>query len=105
MYKCTFYKSSTYTPRIGDLRVNDQVGLAALHTIFMREHNRVEEVLHGLNPHWSGEKLYQESRRIIGAMFQVIVYREYLPLIIGPQYMHYYRLELLPDGYFDGEYI
>lgn len=44
---------------LGEGRVNENVALTMMHTLFVREHNRIEEVLHSLNPHWDGEKLYQ----------------------------------------------
>lgn len=37
----------------------------------MREHNRLATELRRLNPHWSGDKLYNEARKIVGAMVQV----------------------------------
>lgn len=37
----------------------------------MREHNRLAAELRRLNPHWSGDKLYNEARKIVGAMVQV----------------------------------
>lgn len=47
------------------------LGLACMHTLFVREHNRLAGGLKRLNPHWNGEKLYQEARKILGAMIQV----------------------------------
>ena len=40
-----------------------------------------------LNPHWDGDRLYDESRKIIGAQMQVITYEHWLPLIIGEEGM------------------
>jgi len=86
----------------GDGRVNEWSGLAAIHTIFVREHNRIEQALHYLNPHWSGERLYQEVRRIINAIWQIIVYKEYLPSILGNYAVRRYGLQLADSGYWNG---
>lgn len=69
----------------GDIRANEQVGLLAMHTIWMREHNRIAEELRRINPQWDGDKLYHEARKIVGAMAQHITYEHWLPLIVGPQ--------------------
>ncbi|KAI8039124.1 hypothetical protein M5D96_007841, partial [Drosophila gunungcola] len=67
----------------GDIRVNEQVGLLAMHTIWMREHNRIARKLKEINSHWDGDTLYQESRKIVGAQMQHITFKQWLPLIIG----------------------
>ena len=43
----------------GDERVNHNAGLATLHTLFAREHNRVATQLSEVNPHWDEETIYQ----------------------------------------------
>jgi hypothetical protein len=43
----------------GDNRANENAPLAALHTMFVREHNRIASQLSGMNPAWDDEKLYQ----------------------------------------------
>ncbi len=68
----------------GDVRANEQVGLTALHTLFVREHNWVVRWLKRQAPHWTGEQLYQTARAIVGAEMQVITYREFLPQLLGP---------------------
>lgn len=55
----------------GDSRASETPKLAALHTLFVREHNRLATELKRMNPHWSGDKLYNEARKIVGAMVQV----------------------------------
>uniref|UniRef100_A0A7M4EK91 Eosinophil peroxidase n=1 Tax=Crocodylus porosus TaxID=8502 RepID=A0A7M4EK91_CROPO len=67
----------------GDTRSSEMLELAAMHTLFMREHNRLATQLKKLNPFWNGEKLYQEARKILGATVQIITYRDYLPKLLG----------------------
>ena len=73
--------------RGGDLRANEQVVLTVMHTIFLREHNRIARQLGRLNPQWDDERIYQEARKIVGAINQVITYQEYLPEILGRENM------------------
>ncbi|XP_016887009.1 thyroid peroxidase isoform X2 [Cynoglossus semilaevis] len=69
----------------GDSRANEGLPLMALHTLWLREHNRITETLKVMNDHWSPEMLYQETRKIVGALHQIITFRDYLPKIIGPE--------------------
>ncbi|KFO89319.1 Myeloperoxidase, partial [Buceros rhinoceros silvestris] len=71
---------------LGDSRASEMLGLACMHTLFLREHNRLARALKRLNPHWNGERLYQEARKILGAMIQIITYRDYLPLLLGTSF-------------------
>uniref|UniRef100_A0A7N8XR55 Eosinophil peroxidase-like n=1 Tax=Mastacembelus armatus TaxID=205130 RepID=A0A7N8XR55_9TELE len=71
----------------GDTRTNENLGLLSLHTLLMREHNRLARALAELNPHWDGERLYQEARKILGGYFQVVTIRDYLLHIVGPDYI------------------
>ncbi|XP_036954697.1 eosinophil peroxidase-like [Acanthopagrus latus] len=68
----------------GDERTNENIALTSLHTLGLREHNRLARGLAKLNPHWDGERIYQEARKIMGAYFQILTYRDFLPRIIGP---------------------
>uniref|UniRef100_A0A8D1MAN0 Myeloperoxidase n=1 Tax=Sus scrofa TaxID=9823 RepID=A0A8D1MAN0_PIG len=74
----------------GDSRASEMPGLTSLHTLLLREHNRLATQLKRLNPRWDGERLYQEARKIVGAMVQIITYRDYLPLVLGPEAMKKY---------------
>jgi len=75
----------------GDVRANEQVGLTALHTLFVREHNRWADALALQHPDWSGEQLYQKARQLVGAEMQVITYHEFLPALLGRQALRPYR--------------
>ncbi|XP_054466864.1 eosinophil peroxidase-like [Anoplopoma fimbria] len=71
----------------GDERSNEHIGLTALHILFLREHNRVARALADLNPHWDGERIYQEARKILGGYSQVLTFRDYLLHIVGPDFI------------------
>lgn len=86
----------------GDERANEQVSLTALHTIFMREHNRIADYFYIHYPNWDDETIYQESRRIFIAIFQHISFNEWLPVILGRKTMNRFGLDLLEDGFYTG---
>jgi len=86
----------------GDKRINENAGLASMHTVFMREHNRIARKLKSKNPHWSSDAVFDETRLIIAAIHQVITYNEYLPSLVGPLYMKRYGINLARSGYFYG---
>ncbi len=71
----------------GDVRVNENSGLAALHTVFVREHNAIAMRAAELHPDKSDEMIYQFARRLVGAQIQNIVYGQWLPEILGPNNM------------------
>lgn len=86
----------------GDGRLSEQPGLTALHTVWLRYHNRIATILSQLNRHWSDEKVYQETRRIVIALFQHITYREFLPIVLGQEVMDLFELNLERKGYYSG---
>uniref|UniRef100_A0A4W4GN55 Eosinophil peroxidase n=1 Tax=Electrophorus electricus TaxID=8005 RepID=A0A4W4GN55_ELEEL len=76
---------------------NEHLGMIALHTLFLREHNRLAEELHRVNPHWGPDTLYQEARKILGAVHQVLTWDHYLPHVLGNK--EYSKLIPPYDGY------
>ncbi|XP_061499351.1 uncharacterized protein LOC1274394 [Anopheles gambiae] len=86
--------------RPGDSRSGEQPGLLMMHMIWVNEHNQIATRLADINPHWSDEKVYQETRRIVGALFQHITYREFLPLVLGKEVCRLFDLELETSGYY-----
>ena len=81
----------------GDVRANEQVGLTAVHTLFVREHNRLADsikarldasetalvdklVASGLS---EDDFIYESARKVVGAQMQIITYEEFLPLVLG----------------------
>jgi len=75
----------------GDFRANENVLLTCMHTLFVREHNRICDELVAENPAWDDERIYQLARKEVGAYFQSIVYNEWLPAmgINLPEYQGY----------------
>ncbi|XP_071037889.1 chorion peroxidase-like [Parasteatoda tepidariorum] len=99
---CIARPRNMYCFDAGDNRVNEQLQLAVMHIIMMREHNRLAEGLAHINPHWDDETLYQEARHILSAEIQQVTYNEFLPMVIGHQTMKKYDLVPLKKGYYDG---
>jgi peroxidase len=67
----------------GDVRVNENIELTSLHTLFVREHNRVASLLHAAFPNLNDEALYQRARSIVGAEIQAVTYNQWLPTLLG----------------------
>lgn len=76
----------------GDTRANETPMLTAMHTIWVREHNRICDHLEDAFTNYSIDKQYEVARAINIAQFQKIVYEEWLPAILGaklPRYKGY----------------
>ena len=69
--------------KAGDSRAIENPALASMHTLFMREHNRIAQLIQSKFPTWSDEKVFQHTRRIVIAEYSNIVFGEFLPLILG----------------------
>jgi peroxidase len=69
-------------------------------TLWLRNHNQLAEALARINLNWDDETLFQQARRINTAMYQHIVYNEYLPALIGPSTVIKYDLAPLSYGYY-----
>ncbi|MEC4985132.1 MAG: peroxidase family protein [Oscillatoria sp. PMC 1068.18] len=84
----------------GDIRAGEQIGLTAVHTLFVREHNRLAEEIaadpttpskaaaEGLS---IDDYIYETARKIVGAEIQVITYNEFLPLLLGEDNLEAYN--------------
>lgn len=81
----------------GDIRSNENAALTSMHTLWIREHNRLARELAQMYSCWNDEKLFQEARRVVIALMQHITFNEYLPALFG-------GAEAIPayQGYNDG---
>ncbi len=91
----------------GDVRANEQLGLIAMHTLFVREHNYwAERIANGEVPMklkrnhrgvpttqqtMTDDEIYETARAIVAAEIQAITYREFLPVLLGPNAIPRYR--------------
>ena len=75
----------------GDVRANEQLGLTALHTLFVREHNHWADRFAEMNPQAMEDEIYEFARTIVGAEIQAITYREFLPILLGKNAIPRYR--------------
>jgi hypothetical protein len=75
----------------GDVRANENIELTAIHTLFVREHNRLADKYAAAQPNWTDEQIYQAARRIVAAELQAITYNEFLPALLGAGALARYR--------------
>ena len=62
---------------------NFWVGLALLHSLFMREHNAVCDHLHATHPELSDDELYDKARLVVAALMAKIHTTDWTPAIIA----------------------
>jgi len=70
-----------------------QLGLLSIHTLWFREHNRIASELRQLNPNWQSDRIYEETRKIVGAEMQHITFKHWLPLAVGKEGMEQVKVE------------
>ena len=62
---------------------NFWVGLALLHSLFMREHNAICTHLHATHPELSDDELYDKARLVVAALMAKIHTTDWTPAIIA----------------------
>jgi len=77
----------------GDVRANEQLGLTVMHTLFVREHNRIAQIVMDEYPDAEPDEVFETARRLLVGKIQYITYNEWLPALIGanaiPDYTGY----------------
>lgn len=76
----------------GDVRANENTALSSIHTLFVREHNRLAADLAAEHPDWTDEQIFQRAKQLNVAQIQQITFNEYLPTLLGqelPTYQGY----------------
>ncbi|XP_077492134.1 salivary peroxidase/catechol oxidase-like [Amblyomma americanum] len=96
---CSFPALAKICFRTGDFRCNEHTPLLLMHTIWLREHNRIARSLAARHPSWNDERLFQTTRRIVEAEYQHVVYNEFLPALLGEQITAANNLRPLGSGF------
>lgn len=65
----------------GDIRVNEQAALTAMHTIWLREHNRIASYISDKG--YPPGQVFDMTRKIVAAEIQKITYKDFLPILLG----------------------
>ena len=61
-------------------------------------HNRIAVNLSHMHPEWNDDWVFQETKKIVIAIHQNIVYAEWLDLLLGPNDFHVHSYQ---EGYED----
>ena len=69
----------------GDIRVGDNPNLTAIHTLFVREHNRVADAVARDMPGLSDQEIFQQARAHVEALIQKFVTADWLPKLLGEE--------------------
>lgn len=67
----------------GDIRASENVALTAMHTVWVREHNRIAAEISATDSSLSDEQIYQSARQQVIAQIQHITWNEFLPAILS----------------------
>ncbi|XP_022162140.1 peroxidase-like [Myzus persicae] len=97
--ECTVSKDETVCYAAGDIRVNQHPNIAVATISLLRIHNKLCDDFVEMNPEWDDERIYQEARRLLIAMYQHVVYYEFVPGLVGKDYARANKLLPLEKGY------
>jgi peroxidase len=70
-----------------------------IEAMFLRFHNQIAKTLNKLNPSWTSDQIYQETRKLTVGYFQILTYYEWLPVLLGEK--EYAHLCTLISGPYD----
>ena len=82
----------------GDSRANENPLLTTIHTLFVREHNRLCDEIKQSHPFWVDDQIFHKARRMVIGLIESIIYYEWLP-IMGLQLEPYagYKPDMNPQ--------
>ena len=75
----------------GDIRASEQPALAAMHTIFLREHNRMVDEMARVSQHWNKNMSYGQGSAKLHSSFScyvILSFCHFINLLLLPVYHH-----------------
>lgn len=75
--------NSSLQMQFGDSRGDVHPAFTMVLTALLRNHNSLASRLQALHPDWDDEKLFQEARKINVALFQHVVYGQWMDALLG----------------------
>ncbi|XP_060585355.1 peroxidasin homolog pxn-1-like [Ruditapes philippinarum] len=101
---CELTEANQQCSKAGDARVNEVPCLTAYHYLFVKEHNRIANILKDFYPTpGSDEIIFQETRKLVIAIMQTITYDQFLSAILSDDAMTKYKLKSSEDYSYDAE--
>ena len=83
------------TYKAGDIRAMENPALASMHTLWVREHNRIaKELRKRLKKSRDDETVFQMARKLVIAEMQNVVYGQYLGVLLSPKIREAFGLEV-----------
>lgn len=78
---------------VGDVRGNENIALTSIHTLMVREHNRLCDKIVKKEPDLKGkdEIIFQKARKYVIAIMQNITFYEYLVHLLGKDWISEYK--------------
>ena len=67
----------------GDHRATENPLLSSVHTIWLREHNRIAEISLKQSPDLSDQQIFEKAKSQVTGLIQHITYNEFLPALLG----------------------
>ena len=61
----------------GDIRAIENPALTSIHTVWLREHNRIARGIARIDRTLTDQEIYDEARRLVGAEMQNVVYGQW----------------------------
>ena len=82
----------------GDIRASEQPALAAMHTIFLREHNRMVDEMARVSQHWNKNMSYGQGFIMSSSCYVILSFNQPVAVACLSSCHHHFATLQLKDG-------